>query len=49
MCAKHFRDLAMDEGKLDTCIRKALGLQTKIDWATSRDFRTLGSLGFRGE
>ena len=29
MCAKHWRDIAMDEDKLDKCFRKAWGLQTK--------------------
>ena len=47
--AKHWRDLAADEDKLEICLRKAWGLQTKIDWATSKDFRIFGSLGFRGD
>jgi len=28
MCAKHWRDLASDEDKLEICLRKAFGLQT---------------------
>ena len=48
MVAKHWRDLATDEDKLEICLRKALGLQTKIDWATSRDFSIFRSLGFFG-
>ena len=29
MVAKHWRDLAVDEEKLEICLRKALALQTK--------------------
>jgi len=54
MVAKHFRDLAIDEDRLDICLRKAWGYLQKIDGATSEDFRILGSLcdcwgGGRGE
>ena len=47
MCAKHFRDLAMDGDKLLCCMRKAWGLKARIDWATSEHLWTLGSLGVR--
>ena len=44
MVAKRWRALAAHEDKLQTCLRKAWGLQKslglqKIDWATSKDFR----------
>ena len=41
MVAKHWRDLCADGDKLETCLRKAFGLQTKIDWATLEDFRAV--------
>ena len=37
MVARCYREVAADEEKLETCLRKAWGLQTKIDWATSKD------------
>jgi len=37
MVARCYREVAEDEEKLATCLRKAWGLQTKIDWATSKD------------
>ena len=47
MCAKHWRDLAMNEDKYEVCMRKAGGLQTtNRSGHFSKDFRTLG---FRGE
>ncbi len=50
MMAKHWRDIAMFEDKLDICLRKAWGLQTKNRLCHfSKDFRALGSVGFRGE
>ena len=39
MAASKFRDMAIDEEVRERCLRKALVLQNKIDWAT---LETLG-------
>jgi len=36
MVAKHFRDLAIDEDRLDICLRKAWGYLQKNRWGHFR-------------